>query len=254
MAPRKDEKEPRKYEALFEKRPRNYGIGQSIQPKRDLSRYVRWPKYVRLQRQRKVLLQRLKVPPAINQFTKTADKNLASSLLQMLSKYRPEDKQQKRKRLMQRAEAEAAGAGTATPATPKPLFIKHGVNHVTEMIEQKRAKLVLIAHDVDPIELVLWMPALCRKMDVPYVIIRGKARLGQLVHRKTATCVAVTQVADRDRADFTKLVEACRARFNDRYEEVRKQWGGGILGLKSQHKVEKKRQALLAEEMKRAQA
>eukprot|EP00166_Cyanidium_caldarium_P003414 ctg_3319.g617 len=57
MAPRKDEKEPRKYEALFEKRPRNYGIGQSIQPKRDLSRYVRWPKYVRLQRQRKVLLQ-----------------------------------------------------------------------------------------------------------------------------------------------------------------------------------------------------
>ena len=47
--------------------------GQDIQPKRDLTRFVRWPKYVRLQRQRAVLLKRLKVPPTINQFRSTAD-------------------------------------------------------------------------------------------------------------------------------------------------------------------------------------
>jgi len=29
---------------LFEKRTRNFGIGQDIQPKRDLTRFVRWPK------------------------------------------------------------------------------------------------------------------------------------------------------------------------------------------------------------------
>jgi large subunit ribosomal protein L7Ae len=29
---------------LFEKRTRNFGIGQNIQPKRDLSRFVKWPK------------------------------------------------------------------------------------------------------------------------------------------------------------------------------------------------------------------
>ena len=29
---------------LFEKRPKNFGIGQDIQPKRDLSRFVKWPK------------------------------------------------------------------------------------------------------------------------------------------------------------------------------------------------------------------
>merc|ERR1712198_68919 len=34
---------------LFEKRTRNFGIGQDIQPTRDLSRFVRWPKYIRLQ-------------------------------------------------------------------------------------------------------------------------------------------------------------------------------------------------------------
>ena len=29
---------------LFEKRAKNFGIGQDIQPKRDLSRFVKWPK------------------------------------------------------------------------------------------------------------------------------------------------------------------------------------------------------------------
>merc|ERR1712212_989428 len=59
---------------LFEKRPRNFGIGQDIQPKRDLSRFVKWPKYIRLQRQKAVLQTRLKVPPPIEQFTSTLDK------------------------------------------------------------------------------------------------------------------------------------------------------------------------------------
>ena len=43
-------------------------------------------------------------------------------------------------------------------------------------------------------QLVLFLPALCRKMGVPYCIVKGKARLGALVRRKTCTCVAVTQV------------------------------------------------------------
>lgn len=59
---------------LFEKRPRNFGIGQDIQPKRDLSRFVKWPKYIRLQRQKAVLQTRLKIPPAINQFYSTLDR------------------------------------------------------------------------------------------------------------------------------------------------------------------------------------
>jgi large subunit ribosomal protein L7Ae len=61
--------------ALFEKRPKLFGIGGALPPKRDLHRFVKWPKYVRIQRQRRVLNQRLKVPPALNQFTKTLDKN-----------------------------------------------------------------------------------------------------------------------------------------------------------------------------------
>lgn len=61
---------------LFEKRPKQFGIGGALPPKKDLHRYVKWPKAIRIQRQRRILRQRLKVPPALNQFTKTLDKNL----------------------------------------------------------------------------------------------------------------------------------------------------------------------------------
>ena len=57
--------------------PRSYRLGGDIQPKRDLTRFVKWPKYINLQRQKRIMLMRLKVPPAINQFSMTIDKNQA---------------------------------------------------------------------------------------------------------------------------------------------------------------------------------
>merc|ERR1719231_1954005 len=152
---------------LFNKDPRDFRIGRDILPtKRNLSRYVKWPRYVRIQRQRAVLKKRLKVPPAINQFSKTLDKNQASNLFRLLSKYRPESVAEKKERLVKTAEAEAKSQDVAKGSKPKN--IKYGLNHITELVESKKAKLVVIAHDVDPIELVVWLPALCRKMGVPY--------------------------------------------------------------------------------------
>jgi len=52
---------------------------------------------------------------------------------------------------------------------------------------------------VDPIELIVWLPRLCRKMEVPYAFVKSKARLGKLVHKKSATCVALTEVRAEDR-------------------------------------------------------
>lgn len=96
---------------------------------------------------------------------------------------------------------------------------------------------MLIAHDVDPIELVVWLPALCRKMNVPYCIVKGKARLGQVVHQKTAAALAITAVKNEDKHDFSKIVESVKASFNDKYDEQRRAWGGGIMGVKSQQKT-----------------
>eukprot|EP00168_Porphyra_purpurea_P001677 TRINITY_DN1200_c0_g1_i1.p3 TRINITY_DN1200_c0_g1~~TRINITY_DN1200_c0_g1_i1.p3 ORF type:complete len:196 (+),score=57.37 TRINITY_DN1200_c0_g1_i1:113-700(+) len=134
---------------LFEKKPRNFGIGSAVQPKRDLSRFVKWPKYVRMQRQKKILLMRLKVPPSVNQFSMTLDKNMTAAIFKLLGKYTPETKLAKKERLAALAETKASG-GDAT-STKKPIHVKYGINHVVELIESKQARLVVIAHDVDPI-------------------------------------------------------------------------------------------------------
>ncbi|XP_040107403.1 60S ribosomal protein L7a-like [Oryx dammah] len=199
--------------ALFEKRPKNFGIGQDIQPKRDLTCFVKWPLYIRLQRQRAILYKRLKVPPAINQFTQALDRQIATQLLKLAHKYRPETKQEKQT-LLARAEKKAAGKGDVP--TKRPPVLRAGVNTVTTLVENKKAQLVVIAHNVDPIELVVFLPALCRKMGVPYCIIKGKARLGCLVHRKTCTAVAFMHINSEDKSALAKLAEALRTNYDDR--------------------------------------
>jgi len=250
MAPKKGAKTPasKKKEKvtnpLFEKRPKQFGIGGALPPKKDLSRFVKWPKVVRIQRQKRILKQRLKVPPTLNQFTKTLDKNLATNLFKMLLKYRPEDRAAKKERLLKRAQAEAEGK---TVEVKKPIVVKYGLNHVTYLIEQNKAQLVVIAHDVDPIELVVWLPALCRKMEVPYCIVKGKSRLGQIVHKKTASVLCLTSVKNEDKLEFSKILEAIKMNFNDKYDEMRKKWGGGIMGSKSQAKEKAKAKVLQKE-------
>ncbi|XP_047321546.1 60S ribosomal protein L7a-2-like [Impatiens glandulifera] len=233
---------------VFEKRPKQFGIGGALPPKRDLHRYVKWPKVVRIQRQRRILRQRLKVPPALNQFTKTLDKNLATNLFKMLLKYRPEDKAAKKERLLKKAQAEAEGKSIETK---KPIVVKYGLNHVTYLIEQNKAQLVVIAHDVDPIELVVWLPALCRKMEIPYCIVKGKSRLGAIVHQKTASVLCLTTVKNEDKMEFSRILEAIKANFNDKFEENRKKWGGGIMGTKSQAKTKAKEKVLAKEAAQR---
>jgi large subunit ribosomal protein L7Ae len=232
---------------LFEKTPKNFRLGGDIQPKRDLSRFVRWPKYVRLQRMKRIMMMRLKVPPALNQFSMACDKNQASQVLKLAKKYQPETRQAKKERLLETATAKKAGQDTKSK---KPQTIKYGLNHVTTLIEEKQAKLVVIAHDVDPIELVVWLPALCRKMDVPYCIIKGKSRLGQLVHKKTAACIAFTTVRQDDKADLDKLASNFNAQFNEN-AEARRRWGGGIMGVKSQHITLRREKAIQMEQAKK---
>eukprot|EP00047_Mylnosiga_fluctuans_P011734 m.22617 g.22617 ORF g.22617 m.22617 type:complete len:151 (+) comp3777_c0_seq1:717-1169(+) len=83
------------------------------------------------------------------------------------------------------------------------------------------------------VQLVVWLPALCRKMGVPYAIVKGKARLGAVVHKKTATALALTSVKKEDQASLNKIVETVNTNYLERYDEIKRHYGGSIMGAKT---------------------
>ncbi|KAL7715905.1 60S ribosomal protein L7a [Entamoeba marina] len=233
---------------LIKPTPKVFGKGHIDHP-RDLTRYVKFPLYVRLQRQKRILMKRLKTPPAINIFVNHClDKSNAVSLFKILDHIKPEEAAARRQRIREKA---------AQPKkTTKPATLAYGINNVVRLIERKKAKLVCIAHDVVPLEMVVFLPYLCKKLNVPYCIVKGKARLGQLVHRKTAAVVAVTDVKKEDTTAFNSLVENVKSAYFDNAHMYR-EFGGNIQGFKhnqKQKKIEAKMNKEKADKLKQRQA
>merc|ERR1711918_150629 len=103
--------------SAVEKKPRTFSIGGAVLPKRDLTRFVKWPKYVRL--------QRIKIPPAINQFSNTFNKTQASQLFRLLNHLKTETRAEKKERVSAAAAKVAAGEKAASK---KPVSVKMGLN------------------------------------------------------------------------------------------------------------------------------
>jgi len=218
-------------------RPKNYGIGRDIPPKmKYLGRMIKWPRYIKIQRQKKILMQRLKVPPVIAQFQHTLDKNPATQLFKILAQHRPETRAAAKERVKENLKN-----GTNVK---RPIGVTYGILQVTQAIMNKRAKLVVIAHDVDPLEIVMWLPTLCIKMNVPFTIVKGRARLGTVVNHKKCTSLVFTAVKPSCAAEFDKLLEVIRPEWLE--AGMYREWGGGLKSKKTLHKIakrEKKRKA-----------
>lgn len=227
-----------KTESKFKPRPKNFSTGCALLPRtHKLGRMMKWPKYIRIQRQEQVLKRRLKVPPAIAQFSRAADKGLARECFRLFKKYQPPTKQERKARLKKIAEARSKGEEAAIEYEQR---IKFGLNHITNLVQSKKAEVVLIAHDVAPLELIVWLPTLCYKMGVPFAIVRGKAELGQLVRMKTATCVALTKVRASDNSDLATLKEKLMKTFNEGFEESRSKPRYAEMGVKNIAKIKKR--------------
>jgi len=237
---------------LFEKRVKDFSIGNNVLPKnRDLTRFVHWPKYIRVQRQKRILQERLKVPPAIHQFKRIFNKNNAVQLFKLLHKYKPETRLERKQRLTKLAEAKSKGE--SLDAIKRPVSVVSGINAVATAVETDRAKLVVIAHDVDPVEIVLWLPTLCRKKDIPYCIVKGRSRLGQLVGRKSCSVLALGEPRKEDKTELGNVITLARERYNDNVEH-RRQWGGGKLGPKARARIAKQKRIIAKEQKMREKA
>ncbi len=56
--------------------------------------------------------------------------------------------------------------------------VRKGTNETTKAIERGVAKLVIIAEDVEPPEVVAHLPIICEERSVPYVFVPTRASMG----------------------------------------------------------------------------
>ncbi|MGQ9624593.1 MAG: 50S ribosomal protein L7Ae [Candidatus Bathycorpusculaceae bacterium] len=59
--------------------------------------------------------------------------------------------------------------------------VRKGTNETTKAVERAQAKLVVIAEDVDPPEVVAHLPLLCDERKIPYIFVPSKEKLGKTV-------------------------------------------------------------------------
>lgn len=57
--------------------------------------------------------------------------------------------------------------------------LRKGTNETTKAVERGKAKLVIIAEDVDPPEVVMHIPSICEEKGIPYVYTKSKKELGR---------------------------------------------------------------------------
>ena len=221
---------------LSQPAPKNFNFGNDVRPRIVKSRFVKFPRYVQLQRQKRILMRRLKVPPALAQCYDPLDKDTCKKVYKILESYAPETKKEKKERLKNEAKEQEKNKDKKKDGK-KPVSVKCGLNHVTYLVEQKRAKLVLIAADVDPIETVVFLPTLCKTMDVPYAIVPSKAKLGELAHKKTCTCLALTDFKD-SAAELENLCKNFREKFQGPPVHSRKP-EKGFKAVQKEKKLEK---------------
>ncbi|MBI2578275.1 MAG: 50S ribosomal protein L7ae [Candidatus Aenigmarchaeota archaeon] len=81
--------------------------------------------------------------------------------------------------------------------------IRKGVNEATKAAERGIAKLVVIADDVDPPEIVMHLPALCGEKKIPLVKVASKNELG----RAAGIDVGTSAVAVVDGGEARKKIE-----------------------------------------------
>ena len=221
--------------ALCQPNPKNFRFGNDVRPRIVKSRFVKFPRYVQLQRQKRILMKRLKCPPALAQFFDPLDRDTSRKVYKALEKYTPETRKEKHERL--KNEAKEQVKDKKKEKKDKPITVKCGLNHVTYLIEQKRAKLVLIAADVDPIETVVFLPSLCKTEDIPYAIVPSKERLGKLANKKTCTCLALTDFKE-NAAELENLCKIFRERFQGPPLHSRKP-EKGVKAIQKEKKAEK---------------
>jgi large subunit ribosomal protein L7Ae len=90
--------------------------------------------------------------------------------------------------------------------------IRKGTNESTKAIERGIAKLVLIAEDVEPPQVVAHLPILCEERKIPYIFVPSKLDLGRSAGIDVG-CAAVSVIEAGEGASTLKDIAALAERL-----------------------------------------
>ncbi len=79
--------------------------------------------------------------------------------------------------------------------------LRKGTNEATKAIERGKAKLVVMAEDVEPAEILAHIPPLCEEKKAPYIYVPNKRELGSAAGIEVQTAaIAIAEPGEADGA------------------------------------------------------
>ena len=85
--------------------------------------------------------------------------------------------------------------------------ISKGANEATKQVERGQAKLVVMAEDVTPEEILAHMPVLCEEKNIPYTYVPSKNELGVSAGLKVSTAAVAILNPGKDKASIENIVK-----------------------------------------------
>src|SRR6058998_3144335 len=91
--------------------------------------------------------------------------------------------------------------------------VRKGTNETTKAIERGIAKLVVIAEDVEPPQVVAHLPILCDERKIPYLYVPSKLELGKSAGLDVGSAaISVVEPGDGAQSlkDISKTIESLK--------------------------------------------
>ncbi|HLD80688.1 MAG TPA: 50S ribosomal protein L7Ae [archaeon] len=82
-----------------------------------------------------------------------------------------------------------------------------GTNEATKAIEGSAALLVVIAEDVEPPEIVMHLPLLCREKKIPFTYVPSKKDLGKAAGIEVSTAAVAVLKEGASKKEFRQLLD-----------------------------------------------
>ncbi len=85
--------------------------------------------------------------------------------------------------------------------------ISKGANEVTKQVERGQAKLVVMAEDVTPEEILAHMPVLCEEKNIPYTYVTSKEQLGTAAGLTVGTTAVAVVNPGKDKEGIDNIAK-----------------------------------------------